>query len=498
MAPSEPSRLDALRILQRLIARLNSTRQLTDTLQGVVDGVVTGLRFDVAVVSLVLDDSRLEVIAAAGRDDVRAALVGQVRSRADWDRELARADAWGPLRFVPHERCPDADDPLRGWVPDLAVHPDDPDAWHPLDALYAPLTAPTGELVGVLSVDLPVDGRRPGARLRELLEMYAAQAGIAIDNARLHERLRGEREALRESEQLFRLAFDNAPIGMALCDLRPGRTGRYLRVNDALCEMLGYTRAELLECTFRQITHPEDIDRDAAAIEGALSGALQTYRAEKRYLRKDGSLVWMAVQASVIRDADGTARRFVAQYLDISERKQTEMRLVRQALHDPLTGLPNRLLLLERLERAVTTARRHQRTGALLFCDLDDFKRVNDAFGHAAGDAALVTVADRLSEQVRAADTVARLGGDEFVVLLEDVTAERAVDLAARLGARICAPLRYGEHELSVTMSIGLVPVDATGLTAEELLHAADAAMYRAKRMGKNAYHLQLAGDPVD
>lgn len=488
--PTEASRHAALRSLQRLIARLNASRDLSETLQTVVEGVVDGLGFGVAAVNVVREDGRLEVAAAAGREEMREALLGQVGEREDWDAALAVGDAWGALRFLPHDRYSAASEALPDWIPDVPACADDTGAWHPLDALFAPLLATSGGLVGVLSVDLPADGRLPQPEQCELLEMYAAQAGIAIENAQLHDFLRRDREALRQSEEIFRQAFDNAPIGMAISDLRPGASGRYLRVNDALCAMLGYSREALMTLSFREITHPEDVARDIDAVAEARAGRLNVYQTEKRYLAADGTAIWVSVSASVIRGSDGSPLHWVTQFLDISERKKNEIRLVRQALHDPLTGLPNRLLLLERLEHAVASAHREGPPTVLLFCDLDDFKLINDAYGHAAGDALLIGLAARLAEELRSVDLAARLSGDEFVVLLENVDIDQALELTKRIVDRLREPVRHGDLSLTATMSIGIVPVDDTAPDALGVLHRADTAMYQAKRNGKNGYYV--------
>jgi hypothetical protein len=215
-------RLSALRRLYRLIGRVNGARQLPEVLQSVVDGVVQGLGFGVAAVNLAHEDASFEVAAVAGSEEARQALVGLRVAASTFDEQFAAAECWGSLRFVPHGRLPA--DALDGWVPSPADLPvvDAADAWHPLDALFAPLRAPSGDLVGILSVDLPEDGRRPGALQCELLEMYAAQAGIAVDNARLAERLRA-------SEASFRLAFDGSACGMMMTGLDPRDPGRLLR-----------------------------------------------------------------------------------------------------------------------------------------------------------------------------------------------------------------------------------------------------------------------------
>lgn len=480
MSAEQPVGLAALRDLQRLIARLNRTTDLPQTLQSVVDGVVEGLGFGAAVVNLVRNDGRLEVVAAAGSEEARAALLGQVAERRVWDSVLAAAETWGALRYLSHEAFPAAE-ALPAWIP-AGPASSDPVAWHPLDALFAPLFAPDGELVGVLSVDLPHDGRRPGPVHRNLLEMYAAQAGIAIDNARLAEQLRAESEALRKSEELFRLAFDDAPIGMSISDLDRDHRGGYLRVNDAFCEMLGYSRERLLAGTFMDVTHPEDRPADAQAVADAAAGRTKGFRLEKRYLRADGTTCWALVSASVMRGPAGLPSRLVTQVLDITHRKQWELRLTQQALHDPLTGLPNRLLLRQRLDHAIARAHRSGVKAVLLFCDLDGFKAINDDFGHDAGDQVLIAIARRLLAVVRSVDTVARLGGDEFVVLLEDTSVDTSAELMSRLHGALSASVPYGTATVAVTASVGVAEVSAETPDAERVLQRADEEMYRAKR----------------
>ncbi len=476
----QPVGLAALRSLQLLITRLNNSNDLPPTLQNVVDGVVAGLGFGVAVVNLVRPDGNLEVVAAAGSDEARAALLGRVGGRADWDALLTAAESWGALRYVSHEAA-QVTGSLPEWIPDGPAR-QVPGAWHPLDALFAPLCSPGGELVGVLSVDLPRDGRRPGQVQRDLLEMYAVQAGIAIDNAGLTAQLRAESEALRESEEMFRRAFEDAPIGMSISDARPGHGGGYLRVNDALCDMLGYSREQLLAGGPLDVTHPADWAENKALLAAAGAGEFQSTRLERRYRRADGSTCWALVSASVISDPDGRPLRMVNQVLDITHRKNRELQLTRQALHDPLTGLPNRLLLAQRLDHAVARAHRSGAGAVVLFCDLDGFKDINDRHGHDAGDRLLVTIAQRLLVEVRSVDTVSRLGGDEFVVLLEDTTISASEELVERLHVALTSPVTYGATRLAVSASVGVADINADTRDGEQVLRRADAEMYRAKR----------------
>jgi diguanylate cyclase (GGDEF)-like protein/PAS domain S-box-containing protein len=480
-------RLSALRRLYELIGRVNGGRGLRNTLQAVVDGVVDGLGFGVAVVNMVHADGAFETVAVAGPEDARRQLLG-VRSPADaFELEFQVAEDWGGLRFVPHDRIPEG--AAVGWVPPVeSCDAHAPDAWHPLDALFAPLRAPDGTLVGMLSVDLPHDGRRPGPLHRELLEMFAAQAGVAIDNARLAEQLYA-------SEEAFRLAFEGASTGMSMISLDPSDPGRFLRVNDALCAITGYSAPQLMARTFADITHPDDRAPDEAAFIRALSTTDHgAYRAEKRYIRPDGTVVWVQITTSVVRLASGELLYGLTQVEDISARRAAEEELRHRAAHDPLTGLANRATLTEALthalqgtrgrsgrSRAAVSEAADRYPGAVLFCDLDDFKPVNDTHGHDVGDAVLRVVAARLREQVRPQDLVARLGGDEFVVLAEGVDVSEAQRLAERLGESVAAPIAVDEATVAVTVSIGITALSAHFPDVPAVLRAADAAMYEAK-----------------
>ena len=299
--------------------------------------------------------------------------------------------------------------------------------------------------------------------------------------------LRETEAALRASEERFRRAFEDAAIGMTLV----APSGRLLRVNHALCHLLGYTEAELLATDFQSLTHPDDLVSDMVQVEALLRGAIGGYQMEKRYLRRDGSVVWTLLSVSLVRNTDGTPLHFLSQIQDIDARKQAEAQLRHQALHDTLTGLPNRALFLDRLGAAlIRRARREERLG-VCFIDLDGFKGVNDRFGHAAGDALLATIAERLRLVVRAGDTVARFGGDEFTVLLEGGLSEAdAEQLAARLIAAIERPIALGERVAQVSASIGIALSPPTGDSAEALIAAADAAMYVAKLRGMGQWWL--------
>lgn len=468
--------LEALRTLQRLIGRLNAGPDLATTLRAVVDGVVEGLGFGVAAVSLVHDDGTVEVVSVAGPPEVGEALLGNRSRLAAWQTVIARSEPWGALRFESHELA--ADELLPSWVPDIPVR-DDADAWHPEDALYAPLHSVSGELVGILSVDLPADGRRPGAMQRELLEMYAVQAGIAIDNARLAERLRA-------SEESFRIAFANAPVGMSIVDFTPATAGRFLRVNEAMSRMLGFSQRELETLSVADITHPDDKARDAEVIGSIIRGRHERLQFDKRYLHADGHPVWVSVNLSVYRDSTGTALWGITQFEDIGDRRAEHQELTRRACLDPLTGLLNRSELAGRVEAAIVTAAANGRCGAVLFCDLDGFKPVNDTHGHAVGDEVLAIVAKRMQGQVRGRDTAARFGGDEFVVVADDLDGAALDDLVQRLSDAVAAPMHVDGLTISLSVTVGQVAITGDGAeTPESLLNAADLDMYLRKRRAR-------------
>jgi diguanylate cyclase (GGDEF)-like protein/PAS domain S-box-containing protein len=312
-------------------------------------------------------------------------------------------------------------------------------------------------------------------------------------------------EALKESEERFRRAFEDAPVGVAFVDLNR----RYLRVNHALCEMLGYSEEELLEKTSREITHPEDLEKSAERTRLVLENEAGSSHLEKRYMHADGHVVWVLSSVSLVQDSGGNPDHFVALFQDVTERKALEERLEYQAFHDPLTDLPNRALFTDRLGHALARLNRRKEPIAVLFVDLDNFKHVNDSLGHEAGDRLLVAAAERLRESVRPEDTVARIGGDEFTVLLEGIVDRDGADRAAeRISRSMQAPFHLDGREIFTGVSIGVAITDTIPEETEDLLKNADLALYSAKRKGRNRYeffeealdahlreHLELEGD---
>lgn len=284
--------------------------------------------------------------------------------------------------------------------------------------------------------------------------------------------------ALRDAEERFRRSFDEAPIGMALVSLE----GRWTKVNDALCEIIGYPESELMALCFQDITHPHDLSADNELVRQMIAGERTTYQMDKRYLHADGHIVWVQLNVSMARDAAGQAMYFISQIQDITDRKHFEERLKRMALRDHLTGLYNRRGFEEELDRQLASARRYRRGGAVLMIDLDGFKAVNDTLGHKAGDELLAGIARVLEDRLRETDILGRLGGDEFAVVLPEVSADQAATVVAALKSAISGHTRLlvGQH-VHMTASIGFVTFDGNR-GAEDILAAADAEMYSAKR----------------
>jgi diguanylate cyclase (GGDEF)-like protein/PAS domain S-box-containing protein len=465
--------MSALRRLHELIGQLNSARGLEATLQTIVDGVVDVVGFEVAAVNLLDSSDVLEMVAVAGPAEARTKLLGRRRPLRNLMADIENADRWGALWFIPHEKWDHGGGSGNCFVPDIEVT-DDPEAWHPQDVLYAPLRSPSGELLGVLSVDVPVDRKRPRKAQREVLEVFAGQAAIAISNELQTQRLRA-------SQEMFRLAFESAGTGMAVVSMDSAQPGRYRQVNPALCKILGYTEGELLSHSCLELTHPEDREANREALLSLADGRTTSYQAEKRYLHADGRTVWTAVTASVIRGEDESDSYAIMSVEDVSERRRTEDELKRRAHHDALTGVANRHGLRPRLASALRAAEARGSEGAVLFCDLDNFKAVNDAHGHAFGDRVLAVIGQRMLHVIRDTDSVIRVGGDEFIVVADHVSPARADLLTTRLRTAIQAPIAIGDRTVHVSVSVGVASVPVQGGDPDSVLRAADRAMYADK-----------------
>jgi diguanylate cyclase (GGDEF)-like protein/PAS domain S-box-containing protein len=288
-------------------------------------------------------------------------------------------------------------------------------------------------------------------------------------------------ESLSRSEQRFRLAFEASMAPMVFSD----RNGLFLAVNDAFCRMSGRTKEELIGRDSQHFTYPEDIGISEEAIKKIKSGEIDEFRYGKRFLHKNGRIVVAEVSICTARDETGEALYFVSSVRDVTEERALAAQLSFQALHDPLTGLANRALFDDRLAQARLRTEREESLGAVLLLDLDDFKGVNDSYGHLVGDQLLIEIASRFKQVTRSTDTLSRFGGDEFLYLAEGLTSHGEAQLIAeRLLETLNEPFTFARVTLHQRASVGYVVWDDASANDVELVQSADAAMYEAKRQG--------------
>lgn len=316
------------------------------------------------------------------------------------------------------------------------------------------------------------------------IDFPVALARIQTQLARKH-----TEKALHESEERYSLAARAANDGLWDWDLLSGK----IYFSPRWKSMLGWEEHEISDDPnewFGRI-HPDDVDRVRSDISAYLEELTTHYEDEYRILHRDGNYLWMLGRAFAVRDEDGKAYRMAGSQTDITRGKVV----------DVLTGLPNRVLFMDRLARSFDRARtRKDKTLALIFLDLDDFKLINDSLGHLVGDQLLVAIAGRLESTVRSGDsvarfgrnnTIARLGGDEFTILLEEITgASDALRVAERIAKELSDPFILGGQEMFPTASMGIALYNPSYQIPEELLRDADTAMYSAKALGKGRYEI--------
>ncbi|HEY5883818.1 MAG TPA: diguanylate cyclase [Pyrinomonadaceae bacterium] len=302
------------------------------------------------------------------------------------------------------------------------------------------------------------------------------------------------KKALVESEEHFRNAFDYAAIGMALVSPE----GHWLRVNRSLCEIVGFSEAELLVSDFQAITHPEDLGKDLAELYRMTVGEILTAQLEKRYVHRLGHDVWVSNSFSLVRDSNLRPLHFIFQVQDITERKRAEAAIQTLSLADELTGLYNRRGFMAFCKQHLNTIRRTNKGIVIVYADLDGLKGINDSFGHKEGDRALMRTAELLKETFRSSDVLGRLGGDEFTVLAAVDPDGGREKLLTRLQEKFdnYNALRVCPYDLSI--SVGVAQLDPEGSeTMEDLMALADAAMYENKRGKRNRIWRQPEAEPA-
>jgi diguanylate cyclase (GGDEF)-like protein/PAS domain S-box-containing protein len=325
---------------------------------------------------------------------------------------------------------------------------------------------------------------------------YLGQRG---SNRDITERKKSE-ETLRLSEERFRRIFDEGPFGMGLES--PDQT--IIAANEVLCELLGYTEQELAGQNIADVTYEEDREKSKELLGQLFANSTPVFRLEKRYVRKDGTILWANTTISAIHGQEGNVLYGLAIIEDITESRTAAEKIRLLAYYDSLTGLPNRTFHKELVKRSIEHAHRHKEIFALIYIGLDNLKRINDTLGYGIGDLLLKAVADRLTYALRKSDYVARLnvdehetvnvlsrvGGDEFMVLVHDLNqAQDVARTSRRLLEELSAPYDLGGQEVFITVSIGIALYPDDGTDVDDLLKNAEKAMRHTKNEGKNNFH---------
>ncbi len=338
-----------------------------------------------------------------------------------------------------------------------------------------------GKVEAVMNISIDItDRKETETKLKEL-------AGELEE--RVKERTKEQEllaETIKESEERYRMLLESVKdYGIYMLDA----SGNVVSWNKGAEHIYGYSDEEVLG-KHNSIFFPEaDILADKPSEDLRHARKVDSYEIEGIRLKKDGSKLYVHATISPVFEKDGSLRGFTKVVRDITERKQAEDTIRHQAMHDPLTGLPNRKALEERLELALQMARREKTKVGLMFVDLDRFKNINDTLGHLVGDVLLKEVASRFESSVRGEDTVARLGGDEFIIMVPHISnTGDMVKLGEKILQAIAQPIMVGQHTLHITTSVGITISPADGDTIHSLLKNADTALYRAKEAGRNRY----------
>jgi diguanylate cyclase (GGDEF)-like protein/PAS domain S-box-containing protein len=479
----------SVRRLRESLTTLHSAPDPHESLQDVCDALNDLLTCHLAVVNLVVDD-RMVVAAYSGTAD-GSPLEGRFSALERWYRMLDESESWGELRFCRDPR-PYIENIVYEHHADPILLMGDDESWGSLNLLIAPMWSTEGDLVGAVTFDCPAGEPLPDELMLTVLEMFTAQAGIAIHQSRLAARAAADHLALQLSEERYRLAFDNAPVGIIELTADDGRV-MVGRVNQAVARMLGVTtldvRDKLLDDVF-QVIEGEPIGPQLVEL---MSDDRRAATIETRLRRADGSDFWGLLRAAPLPETGGGRAGVICQIVDITKNRADAQALEQRARHDPLTGLPNRLVVLDRLTEVVRDAATTGNKGALLFCDLDNFKTVNDEHGHLVGDDVLAELAHRLGGVLRKEDIAGRFGGDEFVLVTYPVTAGNAKALGDRVSQALSEPMVFDGTVLRVSVSIGIAVITGS-VEPAEVLRRADAAMYAVRsRRHRPAFVVETA-----
>ncbi|CAN5544201.1 hypothetical protein BH10ACT1_BH10ACT1_18220 [soil metagenome] len=474
-----------LGLLLDAVRDLGAVNDLDATLDGVVRAVCEVGGFRAAAINVATPlHGELVVQAVAGGAEV---LLGERAPLQTWLELLASATRWRDLRYYRHDQDQSVSAPLASWEPAAPVAATSSeaevvlgnDAWHPEDLLLAPMWAPDGALIGVVSVDQPEGGRFPNTEQLTILELLAAQAGRSIAEAARLARS-GDQAAM------FGAAFESAATGMVII----GSDLDTISVNAAGRVLLHLPPdRDLTGSPFLDLVDRLDVDEVAGALRTALGTNHHRPTLECRQRVGAGEARWVRAQAARI-ESSVERPRLVLNLEDITESRLALAELHHQANHDMLTGLPNRRLAYELLGGQLE-ARPDDRIIVVLACDLDGFKAINDQLGHAAGDELLVQLSNRLSGALTERDLLARIGGDEFIVIatIDRSQTEVAERIARRCVERVRPPFDLGTVTGQVTLSVGVATsADEPDLDAEGLIDLADRALYRAKSAGRDRW----------
>lgn len=290
-------------------------------------------------------------------------------------------------------------------------------------------------------------------------------------------------QRLWTSQELFRLAFEHATVGIALV----ATDGTLLRVNPQLGKMFGYDQEKLEGTNVNDLAIPSDQTLSSDFIERALSGEQEIGVFEKRYRHRLGHIVECRVSSALVREADGRPTCFISHVSDITESRRVEEELKRLANTDPLTGLANRRPFLEAMRQELARIRRFGTRASCLMLDFDHFKHINDRWGHSSGDAVLQHFSRLCQERLRATDLLGRLGGEEFAILMPGTALDGARTLSEQLRVWIAQhPLHCGDHQITYSVSMGVTELSAGDDSPDQVLARVDAALYRAKELGRD------------